>query len=320
MELYSLFPQNFKQKDNIFYKIWRGFQLFLFFFSGLDFRHFIKILHKTYANKYDLVFIDYSTLGILVPFIRLISKDSKIMVQFHNCEYEYYNSTLKLLNFLKKLILLIVYVNEKLALKADCALVLTERDQKAIKALYKKELNLILPITLEDNFSILPTTRLISDDYIYYPCSTISPNVEGAKWFIEEVLPHINLKLVISGKGIKEIITESSPNLIVYDYIEDIAPLIQNATAIINPVFTGSGMKTKTIEGLMHGKHLIGTNEAFTGIDIQKLNVNLCNTKKEFIQALSDKNKIKVYNQNNRDYYLSNFSQEKRIEFFEKLL
>ena len=41
--------------------------------------------------------------------------------------------------------------------------------------------------------------------------------------------------------------------------------LAAGAALVIAPIFDGSGMKTKVAEALMHGKHVVGTPEAFSG-------------------------------------------------------
>jgi hypothetical protein len=77
-------------------------------------------------------------------------------------------------------------------------------------------------------------------------------------------------------------------NVYLEGYVDNIARYYINADAVIAPIFSGSGMKTKTIEAMSYGKTIFGTNEAFAGIecDYDKIG-GLCNTAEEFIRCLA---------------------------------
>ena len=55
-------------------------------------------------------------------------------------------------------------------------------------------------------------------------------------------------------------------------------PWYRGALAVVAPIRSGSGMKTKVAEALMHGKRVVGLPEAFVGYGPEVLAANHCAT------------------------------------------
>ncbi len=71
-------------------------------------------------------------------------------------------------------------------------------------------------------------------------------------------------------------------------YVENIHELYQKACCVCLPLFSGGGMKVKTIEAMMFGKKIFGTKEAFSGYGkIDKEAGIQCDTPEEFIRAVN---------------------------------
>ena len=92
---------------------------------------------------------------------------------------------------------------------------------------------------------------------------------------------------------------------------------------MVLPIFTGSGMKVKTCESLMHGKNIIGTTEAFEGydVDIKKVGGE-CNTAEEFIALLNDfaKNPRPKFNEYSRKIFIEKYSENAVAEMFKETI
>ena len=117
------------------------------------------------------------------------------------------------------------------------------------------------------------------------------PNIEGLNWFLKHVAPYIDMDIRIVGACCKNPAFHNRilpDNVYLEGYVDNIARYYINADAVIAPIFSGSGMKTKTIEAMSYGKTIFGTNEAFAGIecDYDKIG-GLCNTAEEFIRCLA---------------------------------
>ena len=68
-------------------------------------------------------------------------------------------------------------------------------------------------------------------------------------------------------------------------------------------------MKTKTVEAMMFGKTVLGSDEAFCGYE--GLNNYLCNTADDFIKRITDykRNGVKKFNEEIRKVYLDKYSE-----------
>lgn len=96
--------------------------------------------------------------------------------------------------------------------------------------------------------------------------------------------------------------------------------LYVNASAVICPIFSGSGMKTKTIEALRYGKNVYGTTEAFEGIEVDFNRVGgLCNTAEEYIAGLSGM-KRNTFNEYSYEVFMKKYSEAAVYETFSQYI
>lgn len=122
------------------------------------------------------------------------------------------------------------------------------------------------------------------------------PNIDGLKWFFDEVWPVLiskypTIHFDIAGIGLSEKFKNkySSPNVHYLGFVDDLEPLRQSATLFIAPLFSGSGMKLKIIEGLASGLPIVTTHIGAEGIEIQHdVHYREANTKQEFLEEISE--------------------------------
>lgn len=292
---------------------------FLLYANYLSYNTERKILKKIKENDYELIFLDTSNYGRLVRKIKEINSNIKIFTFFHNIEYDYVkaiiktdNSILKYLNYIK---LRSSFYNEKLAVKhSDYLITLNPRDTKRLYEVYNGKSNLELPVTFEDKFSENINNSLEEKDYILFIGSLFFANYHGIKWFVENVMPYINKKLLIVGKDFETKKSElERKNVEVIGSVDDLTPYYLNASCMIMPIFEGAGMKVKTAEALMYGKTIYGTTEAFEGYEVEYNKVGgLCNTKEEFIEKINNDKKI-IFNEYSRKIFLEKYSFESSV-------
>ena len=162
---------------------------------------------------------------------------------------------------------IVSYVVKKSALIST----LNNRDAQSLKRWYNREADFILPIAMDDlGEESLNTCGSPSVYYGLFVGSAIAPNIEGLKWFFENVAPFTKgLQYKIVGSCCDYFRNQDLPsNVILEGGVDDLDSFYRNASFVICPIFSGSGMKTKTIEALRYGKTIIGTKEAFEGIDV----------------------------------------------------
>ena len=114
------------------------------------------------------------------------------------------------------------------------------------------------------------------------------PNVQGVKWFIEEVIPYVRkdfpgFTLRIAGKNMPDwFYKQQSDNLIVDSDVVDSLLYQEDKAVMIVPLLSGGGIRVKIIEGMALGKTIISTTLGAEGIPYTDLeNILIANTKEE---------------------------------------
>lgn len=101
------------------------------------------------------------------------------------------------------------------------------------------------------------------------------PNQEGIKWFINNVWDkllamHPDLKYRIAGRDMPEWMKNIHKNGIeIIGEVPDSMDFIRNNTVMLVPLFAGSGIRVKIIEGMASYKTIISTSVGASGIDYE---------------------------------------------------
>ena len=161
------------------------------------------------------------------------------------------------------------------------------------------------------------------NNYLLFIGSAFYANRFGIEWFIYNVLPKINLKVFIIGRGFEKYKHkyEKKNKLKVLGYVKNLKQMYTNANLVIAPIFDGSGMKTKIAEAMMYGKKIIGTEESFSGYD--HLNTGLvyfANDSNSFINIINKhmKKPNKKFYYNIRKVYKKYYSNNAAEKYFQK--
>ena len=263
-------------------------------------------------KKIDVVFVDNSTIGRLSNWIY---RNTKVVHFFHNVEYLYIRQELAHLNMVRKIIYgaraLQFYLNEKrICRKASRIVTINKRDSDCLERLYGRKADFIWPTTFGDKY-VRDDYAVTDDRYMLFVGSRFFANVEGITWFIDNCLSKCRLKLKVVGSGMDELSSRfNQENVEFIGYVPDLAQLYIDASFVVLPIFSGSGMKTKTCEAFMYGKTVIGTTEAFEGYgNLDPSFAIVCNTADEFVSEvnrLCETRKSKM-NDHARQYFLANY-------------
>lgn len=279
------------------------------------------------AQSFDVVFIDRSVFGIIAKKLKQANYRGKVISFFHNVEVPYFEA--KLGNKPGKSILLrCIDHNDRYACQySDKTIALNSRDDNELFARYGKKADVLIPVAfkdkyLKDSYSQEMTT---SQPLCLFLGAYFPPNNEGVVWFVKNVLPHVNIRMKVVGKGMARLKAEEPAlkDIEVISDAPDLLPYFEEADIMILPIFKGSGMKVKTCESLMYGKNIIATNEAFVGYDVDYDKVGgKCNTADEFIARIKDfeKNPRPRFNAYSRQMFLEKYSEESVVEKFWEVL
>lgn len=307
-------------------------------FENKDFeKKLIAILKK---ETFDIVQIESVFLNYYIDSIRANS-DAKVVLRAPNVEYVIWERMAKEeTNPLKKQYLSILaqrLKKEELACinRFDAIYTVTQNDLDIFK------LNgCIVPMEFVPTGIDVTKDLSIDSETIEYPsifhigALDWMPNQEGLIWFLENVWTELrtdfpDLKFYIAGRGDASWFNAAKyPNVVLLGEIDDAAQFIKSKAIMIVPLFSGSGMRVKIIEGMSLGKAIVSTSIGIEGIKhVDKENVLLANEAEEYknaiVSLLDDKSYFESVCKNARQSaeinYGNNALTNKLITFLEEV-
>ncbi|MCM1140476.1 MAG: glycosyltransferase family 4 protein [Muribaculum sp.] len=259
-------------------------------------------------NKYDFIWCDGSCDSSFIK--QAHKKNIPAICFYHNVESVFYKSKAKTTgNILDKIF--VPYINrvEKTSTRlAKYRILLNHRDAQVLESIYGETADLILPTSfdpIEEQHIISLTND--SPGYLLFVGSNFWANVEGLEFFFNNIANLIDNKIKIIGSVCDSFNGKALPqNVELLGRVDNLDSYYANATAVISPILSGSGTKTKTIEALKYGKTIIGSEEALMGIPSEWYSRigYLCKSPEDYIQAINqheqnkyNKNSIKLFNE-----------------------
>ncbi len=256
-----------------------------------------QLIEVLQSENFDVVQLE--TL-YLTPYIDTIRKHTSaiITMRSHNIEYEIWeritaNTTFlpkrwylkHLTNKLKK------YELEKLN-DYDYLIAVSDRDLKKFKQMGYKNGAMATPIGLELNnyATIKPKTQ---NAISFIGALDWIPNREGLDWFLSNVWPSLSkempdLKFYVAGRNTPTDLQQLNVNNVeILGEVNSAIDFINNYSIMIVPLFSGSGMRVKILEGMALGKTIITTSLGKEGIDAEhRKHIIVADTPDEFKNAI----------------------------------
>jgi len=277
-------------------------------------------------NKYDIVQIE----GLyMCRYIAIIRKNStaKISYRAHNLEDKIWEGIAKnTTSYIKNL-----YINN-----------LVKRIRRFDK-FYINKYDFLIPITQNDantyvyygtkcpihvcpaGFDFEKTNKYKSnnqDNSIFFiGALDWLPNQEGLMWFLDKVWSKISnsddIKFYIAGRNATNKFIKSIQKYKVYflGEVDDAYEFMSSKTIMIVPLFSGSGMRVKIIEGMAMGKVIISTSLGAEGINYtNKKNIYVTDSANEFIEIIKllagNSKLVQKISKNSHEYVRNNFNNE----------
>ncbi len=100
-----------------------------------------------------------------------------------------------------------------------------------------------------------------------------SPNADGARWLIHEVMPHLrtlapDVRISITGAGPpEELLRLADENLHFVGEVADLSGFLHSSRVALAPVRFGAGVKLKVVDALAHGVPVVSTTVGAEGLD-----------------------------------------------------
>lgn len=201
----------------------------------------------------------------------------KCFVRVHNVEYQYYRDLCKSSSsLLKKMYYwiesrLLKSYEKKIAAKA-VFWGTTEKDD----AVYRKELGCK---NIEYLSLYIPDWKVsclegMGTYCFYHGDLSVDANDKAATWLLENVFSRIKVPLVIAGKNPSEKLVElahaqNHTCLVANPSEKEMQDMIAKAHINVIPSFTTTGMKTKLVNALFHGRHCVVNDATIAGSGLE---------------------------------------------------
>jgi polysaccharide biosynthesis protein PslH len=240
-----------------------------------DFKN--KLIELLKTHQYDVVQLE--TL-YLAPYIDIIKKHSKALITMraHNIEFEIWERITSNTRFTFKKWYL-KYLTGKLKRfelenlnKYDYLIAVSDRDLRKFKTLGYKNGAMSSPIGLDIRNYNLKTSNHEGQDICFIGALDWMPNMEGLMWFLDKVWPQIykkypHVKFHIAGRNTPaELHEKTLPNVVVHGEVANAISFMDAYKIMVVPLFSGSGMRVKILEGMALGKTIITTEMGKEGI------------------------------------------------------
>lgn len=270
-----------------------------------------RFISKKFNNKLELIlnensfdFVQIEGLYVL-QYINTIRKKfkGKILYRSHNIEFliwkrnfEKTSSILKKIYF-KSLFNRLQKLEKKLINTYDYLIPISQTDANIYTKLGNNKPVLTSPFGIDFKKikeQSIDNNKSHAQNINYIGALDWIPNQEGLLWFIDNCFPSVlksfpHVKLNIAGRNAPKWLQKKieHKNILFLGEVKNAYEFIQTPGVMIVPLFAGSGMRVKIIEGMALKKTIIATNIATEGIHcIHNKNIILANNIKDFVNSI----------------------------------
>ena len=168
-------------------------------------------------------------------------------------------------------------------------------------------------------------------DFFHLGTMNWLPNQDGINWLLKDVFPKVkqtekSAEIHIAGRAMPTILkSHKQDGYYNHGEVKTAQDFMSKHKVMLIPLFSGSGIRVKIIEGMSLGKCIISTSIGVKGINCtNNKNILIANTKNEFIKAMCFciQNPKKVYEIGNeaKKYARDNFSKKHIINKLNKII
>jgi glycosyltransferase involved in cell wall biosynthesis len=119
------------------------------------------------------------------------------------------------------------------------------------------------------------------------------PNIEAMDWFMNKVWHDIlknkpDAQLVLAGRGMPDRFKKlASKNITIIEHVKDSKEFYATYDLMLVPLWSGSGLRIKLVEGLAYGKAIITTSIGAEGIPYSNSkDMIIADTAADFVKAI----------------------------------
>jgi glycosyltransferase involved in cell wall biosynthesis len=313
-----------------------------YFVSRFYFRLFERKLIETLkTTSFDIIQLEGLFMGVYIPAIKKHSR-AKIVLRAHNIEHFIWRRHISR----EKISLRKIYLtlqNKRLRKfeldvisKVDAIVPITRTDEEEFKKLgfNKPMFSCITGVDVKAYQTKLKLNEKAKTIF-YFGSMDWLPNQEAASWFLDNCWDLVHkavpeARLIIAGRGMPlEFFHITRPNVVIVENVEDGKAFFQQHQVMIVPLWSGSGLRIKIIEGMAYGKAIVSTSIGAEGINYtHNTNIIIADNPADFagavIKLLTDTGSREALEQGAAEFARSEFDNfkvvSKLIKFYQGLL
>lgn len=243
-------------------------------------REFKQLLTDLLTRKtFDLVLFDNLFTAPYVDLVRTNSK-AKLVLRQHNVEYKIWEAlAARAANPAKKWYLNLLtkrlekFEREQLH-KFDAVITLTENDRTGLQEMGCSIPIHVSPVGIELKRTVMKV-KPIPKSVFHLGAMDWLPNQQAMEWFIKEVWPrvteaHPDAIFYMAGKKMPDHFKAyRSKQVKIVGEVADAAAFMADKQVMIVPLFAGSGIRVKILEGLSLGKAIVSTTLGAQGVQAE---------------------------------------------------
>lgn len=293
------------------------------------------------ADRFDIVQMETI---FVAPYLETVRRYSgaKVVLRAHNIEHLIWArmaaSTSNLLKrwYIRHLANTLRQYEHRMLPRFDGIAAITEKDAVYFRQTGGQAEDRIIAIPYGIDVGNIPPPVPVPEPLTLFTIGAMNwiPNAEGVKWFLHHVWPEVHkefplLTYYLAGREMPDwMLRLSLPNVVVVGEVPDAREFMDAHGIMIVPLFSGSGIRIKIIEGMAAGRPVLSTPIGAEGIDCtQGKNILIANTPCEFTEMISlclaDRTRCKKLGADARKLAESGYDRrsimEKLITFYQHL-
>jgi glycosyltransferase involved in cell wall biosynthesis len=243
-----------------------------------------RLRRELVQSAVDVVYLDHLGMARYLDDVQAERPSCRIVLDQHNVESDFFKQFAEKKTGVKRLVAKAEYAAsakfEKQALSAAHAVVaISNEDAKHFDGLAGIHAH-VVPMVLP--FERKPRPRPARPHFCYVGNLRWHPNVAGLDWFCREVWPKVRARVPdatfeIAGVGLDrdargvQRVPEAwkVPGVTTVGFLEDLEPLYVRSLAMLAPVFGGSGVRVKMLEGFRAGMPVVTTPDGAFGLPLE---------------------------------------------------
>lgn len=260
-------------------------------FFNAKFAHRLRVLLQT--EHWDMVQLDGLSMGVYLDVIRANS-NAKVVYRAHNLEYEIWNRHADTLpnplkkNYLRLQVRRLHKFERYVLTESDGVLPITAEDEKKLRREVPEQQYHTTPCGISSEQELMAVKTAPSYDLVYLASFDWEPNVQGARWFLEQVWPLIiakrpSTRFHLGGRHIPKSLKKwESDQIHISENVPSMQQFITNGKLVVIPLLAGSGMRIKIVENMALGLCQLSTRIGAEGISVEDgQNIHLADDPKE---------------------------------------